>query len=51
MKDINQMKRGIKCARCHSFDITLTMYKVICKQCGHHETKKNQSFVLYVNLE
>ncbi|HBY89860.1 MAG TPA: hypothetical protein DEO37_05405 [Aerococcaceae bacterium] len=34
------MKRGIKCARCHSFDITQTMYKVICKQCGHHEAKK-----------
>ena len=44
MKDITQMKRGIKCARCHSFDITQTMYKVICKQCGHHEAK-NKSLV------
>ena len=40
MKEIKQMKRGIKCAKCHSFDITLTMYKVICNQCGHHEVKK-----------
>ncbi|MBA5729311.1 hypothetical protein HW423_05890 [Aerococcaceae bacterium INB8] len=40
MKDFNQMKRGVKCARCHSFDITQTMYKVICNQYGHHEAKK-----------
>ena len=40
MKDITQMKRGIKCAKCHNFYITQTMYKVICKQCGHYEAKK-----------
>ncbi|ALC88974.1 nuclease [Bacillus sp. FJAT-18017] len=33
----DNQKKGVTCYKCHSFDIGVIGYKVVCMQCGHHE--------------
>lgn len=35
--EFEQLKKGITCATCNSFDVTIEGRKLICKNCGHPE--------------
>lgn len=38
--ELSQLKKGIHCKHCGSFDTSTSRYKLICQQCGEQEAKE-----------
>lgn len=40
VEEVSQLKAGLCCPECSSFEVELSRYKAICCQCGHVESKE-----------
>lgn len=40
VEEVSQLKKGLCCAQCSSFEVELSRYKVTCRDCGHVEDKE-----------
>lgn len=40
VEQVSQLRSGLCCSECKSFEDDLSCYKVICRQCGHRESKE-----------